>query len=85
MAKNVPHEYREKILLLWLPNATANMANDYMRLLFEAWFVFIDPNGIRKDNCPRCVLNVLENWKSMKAELIEEEKDYNLLNVTQWI
>jgi hypothetical protein len=79
LAENIPHEYREKILLEWIPVATATMADKAFQLLWEAYFIYIDPDGVKKDNCPICLNNILKNWKSMQKYLVEAEQEYNAL------
>ena len=79
IAESIPHEYRKKILLEWLPEATPNMSNDAFKLLWEAYFIYIDPNAIKKDNCPICLRNVLKNWQSLSKPLAEAEQEYNAL------
>lgn len=79
IAQSIPHEYRVKILLEWLPVAMADMANEAMRLLFDAWFLFVEPNGIKKADCPICVRNILDNWKQLAEYLAKEEEEDNLL------
>jgi hypothetical protein len=79
IAESIPHEYREKIITEWLPAAKATMGNDEYKMLWEAYFIYIDPDGIRKDNCPICLQNILDNWKSLTQYLVEAEKEYNAL------
>lgn len=79
MAAAIPHEYREKILLEWIPAAKATMADKAFKALWNAYFIYIDPNAVKKDNCPICLENVLKNWKSMQKYLVEAEKEYNTL------
>lgn len=83
MAEAIPHDYREKILLEWIPVATSSLADKAFESLLEAYFIYIDPDGIRKDNCPICLANILKNWKSMQKYLLEAEQEYNALeNIT---
>lgn len=79
IAENIPHEYRQKILLKWLPVARPAMTNPAFKMLWEAYFIYIDPSGIKKDNCPICLDNVLKNWKSMQKHLVEAEQNFNAL------
>lgn len=79
IAESVPHEYRQKIITQWLPVATATMGNDAYKMLWEAYFIYIDPDGIKKDNCPICLQNILDNWKKLSPYLVEVEKEYNSL------
>jgi hypothetical protein len=79
IAAAIPHEIRQMILLEWLPVAKASMGNDAFKALYEAYFLYIDPDGVRKDNCPYCLENVLKNWKSMQKYLVDAEQEYNVL------
>jgi hypothetical protein len=79
IAKTIPHDIRKKILIVWIPVAMADMNNDAMQLLFEAWFLYVEPNGIKKPDCQLCVNNILAGWHSLKQYLINEERDYDLI------
>ena len=79
IAEAIPHEYREKIILEWLPEAKASMGNEAFKMLWNAYFLYIDPDGIRKENCPYCLENVLKNWKDLSPYLVEAEKEFNAL------
>lgn len=79
IAAAIPHEYRQQILLDWLPTAKADMSNESFRLLWEAYFIYVDPDAVKKTDCPRCLQNVLDVWKSMAEALMEVEQEYNLL------
>lgn len=79
IAESIPHEYRQKIIVEWLPAAKATMGNDAFKALWGAYFNWVDPKGIPKDNCPICLQNVLDNWKSLCPHLVEAEKEYNAL------
>lgn len=77
--KSISHEFRQKILFEWLPKAKANQPNEEFWKLWEAYFIYVDPGGIKKDDCPRCRGNVLDNWKTLAKEMAEIEKEYNTL------
>jgi hypothetical protein len=79
IAESIPHEFRVKILLEWLPEAKASMGDPAFKMLWEAYFMYVDPNGVRKDNCPICHQNVLDNWKHLAKKLTEVEQEYNAL------
>lgn len=79
IAKNIPHEYREKILMEWLPNSAPSLANKYFELLWEAWFLYVEPDGIKKPNCQICINGIFDNWKALMPALVAEEKAYNTL------
>jgi hypothetical protein len=79
LAAAIPHEYRQRILLEWIPAAKATMSNKAFEALWNAYFIYIDPNAVKKDNCPICLQNVLDNWKSMQKYLVDAEKEYNTL------
>lgn len=81
-AKRIPHQVRsERILTGYDPiqNAVPVQANPHMLLLFEVWFTFIEPTKEKKYNCPVCLQNVLNNFREMKGDLIELEREYQLL------
>ena len=75
----IPHETRQLILLDWLPNAIANLSNESFRLLWEAYFIYVDPDAVRMENCQSCKDNVLKNWKYLSKGIEAIEKEYNLL------
>lgn len=79
LAKKIPHEFRERILLEWLPLAVARFDNEAFRILFEAYYIYIDPEGIPKRDCQICLNNVLTIWNGMKEAMISAEKEYNTL------
>ena len=55
-------------------------ANEHMSLLFAVWHEFIEPNKSPTFNCPVCLNNILQNFREMKGELIDLEREYKLLN-----
>lgn len=79
IAESISHEYRVKILFEWLPKAKAQNPNEEFQKLWEAYFIYVDPNGVKKDDCPKCRGNVLDNWKTLAKEIAEVEKEYNTL------
>lgn len=81
-AKKIPAAVRrERILTTADPIqvAVAVPGNPAMQMLFEIWFTFIEPNGEKKYNCPVCLQNVLNNFREMKGELIQLEKESKML------
>lgn len=79
IAAGIPHEMRQKIILEWIPAATATMSNPEFKMLWEAYFIYVDPNGVKKTDCPICFQNVLNNWKHLQKALQEAELEYNAL------
>lgn len=80
LAESIPHEYRNKILFEWLPAVPqATMENPKYKLLFDAYFIYVEPDGIQKTDCPRCLNNILNNWKSLMPHLRDAELEYNTL------
>lgn len=78
LANSIPHDYRVKIIE-WLSVAKSGKPNKEFWLLWEAYFIYVDPNGVKKDDCPQCRGNVLDNWKTLAKEIVEVEKQYNTL------
>lgn len=79
IADKIPHEFRKNILLDWLPAARPSMASEQFRMLWEAYFIYVDPDAIKKADCLRCFNNVLENWKHLAKHIAAAEQEYNLL------
>ncbi len=79
IANEIPHEFRQKILFDWLPGAAPNMGNDKFKLLFEAYFIYVEPDAVPKDNCQKCLNNVLNNWRGLVENLKKAELEYNTL------
>jgi hypothetical protein len=79
IAANIPHELRQQILLEWIPAAKPTLANPEFKMLWNAYFIYVDPNGVKKDNCPICLENVMKNWKQLQKHLVEAEQQYNAL------
>ena len=81
IANNIPSDIRQKIMLEWIPGAQrVAMDNPFYKMLFEAYYIYVEPNGIRKDNCPKCLRNVYENWQALVPMLKEAEKENKLLD-----
>lgn len=79
IANSIPHEYRRKILLEWIPRAKAQVDSDEFMNLFEAYYIYVDTDGVKNLKCPKCRQNILDNWKSLQKFLIVAEQNYNLL------
>lgn len=58
----------------------ADGANEYLRYLFEVWFLFIDPYGQKAWDCGFCRANVKSNFTELLPSLIELHKNEQLLN-----
>ena len=81
IARRIPNEVRHLRLLTAsdpITNALPNSSNHHMMLLAEVWYTFIEPYKER-NYCPICLANILENFKQMKADLFQLEKEYQLL------
>lgn len=76
--KKLPHDIRVKILKS-LPEATATLSNPAFQFLWEAYFIYIDPDAVKSTNCPVCLNNVLKNWIFLGEFIAEAEKEYNTL------
>lgn len=83
LARKIPNNVRSQRLICDADpiGRALPIQTDYnMNLLFNIWFTFIEPNGVKKLNCPNCLQTVLSNFQYMKGYLIELEKEYQLLN-----
>lgn len=77
IADEIPHETRHKILMDWLPDATPSFSDTKFKLLWEAYFIYVDPSQLQKTDCSQCRNNVLKNWKLMIPAMVKAEKKYN--------
>jgi hypothetical protein len=80
IAASIPHEIRQKILLEWIPEAKPVIGNPAFEMLWEAFFIYVDPNGVKKSDCPICWNNVLNNWKNLQSALQYAEQEHNALH-----
>lgn len=74
----IPHDIRVKILES-LPEATADLSNPAFQFLWEAFFIYVDTDAVKKTNCPKCLNNVLKNWIYLSEGIEALEKEYNTL------
>jgi hypothetical protein len=79
IAQSISHEYRVKILMLWMPHAKMNLSDENYKNLWNAYFIYVDPDGVKKPDCAVCRQNVYDQWVRMKPYLIEAEKEYRVL------
>lgn len=82
IAELIPAEYRKEILELnMIENAVANDTNQSMHYLVVIWKNYVEPNF--EPDCNLCRGRVLKNFRGLKSELIELEKEHNLLKSLQ--
>lgn len=79
IAQAIPSDVRTKILVDWLPKAVVKYSDPYFRLLWEAYFLYVDPDGVQKTDCPICWGNVHKNWLALERHLKKAEQDHRLL------
>lgn len=72
----IPHDIRVKILES-LPAATATLSNPAFQFLWEAFFIYVDPDAVKSDWCPLCLNNVLKNWTKLSEGIAKAVKEYN--------
>lgn len=80
IAVSIPSEIRQQIVLEWIPGAKAKLSNPQFKMLWETYFIYVDPNGVKKEDCPICLNNVLDFWKDMQPYLVEAEQEYQALD-----
>ena len=79
IAALIPPEYRKEILDLdMIGRAIGNSSDATMAYLITIWKNYIEPDF--SPDCNLCIARVLDNFKQMKATLVDMEKDANLLN-----
>lgn len=83
IAIQIPDVVRSKRLLTEsnpILNAVPVQTDYNMNLLYEVWYAFIEPGATKKINCPICLQNILNGFTEMYGELLQLEKEYQLLN-----
>lgn len=79
LAKLIPAEYRREILQLdMISRANAQGSDPSMLHLAVVWKNYIEPDF--EGGCPLCYSRVLTTFRSMQDDLIELERNENLLN-----
>lgn len=79
LAEQIPAEYRREILgMNMLMVAQANNTNQTMLYLCVIWKEYIEKEF--EPDCNLCCARVLKNLKAMQPELIQLEKESQLLN-----
>ena len=79
IAELIPSHIRKEIITRDLIRAALGM-NEYMKYLFEVWYLYVDPHGPKQWDCGICRSNIKENFLQLEAELINLEKEKNLLD-----
>lgn len=82
IALKIPDRVRSERLLIDadpIYNARPHASNKDMQLLFAIWSDFIEKKSSDDMYCPICLRNILQNFREIKDELINIEKDYQLL------
>lgn len=79
LAEKIPGDKRQLILERNMV-VNANGVNEFMKYLFEVWYLFIEPNGSKNWDCGYCRQNVKNNFEKLLPSMIEMEKQKNLLD-----
>lgn len=83
LSKKIPDNIRSELIITEedpILNASPNSENKNMKLLSDIWYEFIAPHDT-KSECPICLNTILTNFRQMKEELIELEKEYRKLKI----
>lgn len=86
LARKIPDNVRSQRIICAadpITHALPVQVNQHMSLLFAVWHEFIEPHKQPVYNCPVCLNNVLQNFREMKGDLIDLEREYKLLNAIQ--
>jgi hypothetical protein len=81
IAKRIPDSIRSRKLMTDadpIGNALASSGDANMILLFAIWSEFVEPMKPEDIGCSLCVRRVLRNFKEIKDDLIELEKEHQL-------
>jgi hypothetical protein len=78
-AAKMPSEIRVEMIDTYIDAAKPKWSNPAFGILWDAYYSYIDPNGVPKTDCPICIGNVLQFWRDFKPYLEEAELNYQLL------
>lgn len=79
VATMIPAEYRKEILLTNMISQAIAVASDpSMFYLATIWKNYISPD--EELSCGQCLSRILGNYRSIQPDLVELEKEANLLN-----
>ena len=82
IAARIPDIVRQKRLMIPIDpigKAEPVSSNQHMKLLFAIWTEFVYPDTDEDMGCPKCLQRILLNFRQMKDELINLEKEHLLL------
>lgn len=77
--KRIPRDIRHQVINDHLPKATPTLSDPAFQFLWEAYFIYIDPDAVKASDCPKCLNNVLQNWIFVGKQIAEYEKQLNTL------
>lgn len=82
LAKRIPDRIRSERLMIKadpIDNAHAISSNAHMQLLFAIYTEFVFPGKEEDIECTLCLNRILNCFREMKTHLIDQEKQYKLL------
>ncbi len=79
LVRMFPNDVKEHILSRNMI-ALAGSNEEYLRYLFDVWYLYIEPQGEKKWECPLCRQNVLKYYIELQPIIIEEQKQQKLLH-----
>lgn len=74
----IPRDIRQKVLEK-IPEAKASLSDPAFQYLWEAYFIYVDPDAVKASDCPSCRSNVLKNWIFLGGQIEAYEKEFNTL------
>lgn len=80
-AKRIPDRIRSERLMVDadpIGKAQPVVGDKHMELLFSIWYEFIEPFGDGDAFCPTCLQRLLGNFREMKVDLMQLEKEYRI-------
>lgn len=79
IAQLIPAHIRKEIIQRNVV-ALASDRNEFMLYLFETWKLYVDSAGSLDWECGYCRANIKENFTKILPDLIELQKEQNLLD-----
>lgn len=82
LARKIPAQVRDnKILNVHDPiqHAIASSKDPHMMSLAKIWYTFVEPHAEKSYDCPKCMANILHNYREIKPTLVELKREDKLL------
>lgn len=84
LARKIPSAVRDQRILVPsnpIGNAIGVGTDKHMHMLASIWFKFIEPHAAKDFECPKCMSNILQNFRELRPTLIALQREEKLLKM----